>query len=993
MDRDQTAMIGVSIDLTQRNPYSARDALDALETYSDRNGATSPLERPAHSPNVYYLSSIHDQMEISLVKEPLGYLRGNRMSCNGECKLRRSLDHPFSRRSFLYSKVKLDPRKYDNLSDEDWKEEFEKRQDDRRNFIYPEGIGALSLYHKKPVVGLIVVKLQPAFFLYKLDKTNCKCNFRECIHTFLEASGLYEDADFCMLSSLGVNDLYILLRAANPMDILRRAEALRYACCCNTPDECKDSRTINWETPQGCDNAQCPIVFDTYTFLGFPACLKEQLRTKPGFLSAHNATKVHYEIQMKLNLNTKVPDVVRSIEGYFSDNLEIHQMAGRFDLLMRGEIPLDNLIELYCKELEPDSDFPSPHAVNFTVGRLLLPYEDKAREFLKARVEVPEDERKIARYEGATAEEAAKKFLAKQHELACEMRDKIARFSKEDAIHSTEFVDHMSLIDSLFSMHARGCRLLYEGFAPDEYEDVRKFFTQFFDRLNQLLDKYESLQGGQQRECLSTIFHGIRGFYEKFSTLLNDRLVIGMPLYESTQNTIYAVGAFEELIQCCRSFVMNLREVLVAVTEKVDNTKEFIRYMIVPIEFGSARSNHLFDFDPCISQPTNDGSYRTEPLVTIEMSMNVILNIRSSMCLLAHELGHYIGIIRRPSRVKAYVDCVSIFFVNGFCTALELLAHPHTNYETYSASTTFLLATKDMLSEAVEDTRHLEYCMKAMMNCMNTVMTAMSAGTPVGNCQGLTDKQRLFVKQLIMQYDRYDLCTLISETSSAFLPLVHMHMAEALRCCLDLEREICADGVMITMLNLSAEDFLSTISLSLDTWGEDEPLEHSVVSTKELGRANAYDSAKIPIRIIAGMMHVGMKDADFVDCLNRARKESDFSSVEKLILAQIDDLKNRAGNQQYDALLDFAKDALEKKDSLIMNLLYTRLVHKFMVKTGLELRKAIDNLDKETDAGKARNRLRELYQRICECTTGEPTLEPINVFFEFLKKEKSRGVV
>jgi len=390
-------------------------------------------------------------------------------------------------------------------------------------------------------------------------------------------------------------------------------------------------------------------------------------------------------------------------------------------------------------------------------------------------------------------------WAKEQHESVIKLFEHVIKNKASDPDYS----HLLPIFHGLSALHAQGCMSFFNSSSWCAFNDARKFFVAFYHQLSTIF--MEDLEGETDKEyvrnVLSDIYDSLLTAQNSFAGLFHDRMVTDMSMRENSRPGFYYAGSYEALLKGYSAWVGKLTKLVVkmendwAITAGVvdtgqdDNSTGFI---FVPIENYVIRSSTLF--------PMRNGDGR---LIVYKMPLDEMLDFHHALPSLAHEVGHYKGILLRESRVDAYLSMVSCLFAHLIAKELRermYVKFPANALEPFAVKlheellTYLKLKTKDVCPYL----HHIKYaCIKAYNEFVNRALSLPN------------DDMKPLLKALTTLYHEADAVLLMTNGGRLFDQMLEDLFHYALSDCLGILRECYADLIAIRFLDLSAEAFLN----------------------------------------------------------------------------------------------------------------------------------------------------------------------------------------
>lgn len=418
--------------------------------------------------------------------------------------------------------------------------------------------------------------------------------------------------------SFSGDDIYILINA-------------------NSWDACEKLITGFLKQLSRTDNYTKSNFYQTYTILGYDRVLEEPDKQE----KYKNILDQFYNINMRMQTIPGISPadaehaVKRAIE-----NAKIKSVVGHYDLDIFARIMMRDFVRLFApKELlgwysqisigtETSIDFAVTHDEESSYKKRINQVSDQYFSYMK-------DQRD---------------WLKEQLDKCRKIHDQCKKCGIPE-----------ELTDKLLSLYRVVCQRLVKPQIWGAYTDVRRLIQRYFFLLEKE-SQYEILTAKKKTELVDSMV----SMMEEISVLVNDRIYIDYPSFEHVDNNVYEKGAYEDLIQSLRKWMQMLEEYAWHIADKSnsntivnredDNNDLFhVEFSLAPILYGQTISNLLF--------PSANHAKR---LVTVHVSSGEMVKIKEILPSLAHEVGHYAGIVNRMERMRTLFSCSCVILVYAY---------------------------------------------------------------------------------------------------------------------------------------------------------------------------------------------------------------------------------------------------------------------------------------------------------------------------------------
>jgi hypothetical protein len=837
--------------------------------------------------------------------------------------------------------------------------------------------------------ALVSVKPRHQFIAAK------RCGICECVKNFLEREKVYgflNEAEYCVMNSLSFDDAYVLIGTDNPKDILELAHKVNLRSCngnCNNqavPDsvirksiitasktikkllseedakqyakafpcvnEClniilswidnaEDYRDCNvlidradplrkyiesqrytkepdafkkllWHI--NCYNAvrMCgplPVVLSTNTVIGYQRGLtKDKLHKKD--------VKIAFEMQMQTKPGANFIYATKAYREKFDIAL------GRYDLSWKGN-SLEDLIGLY------KNFFRGHHPLRQGARHILLECD-------KNYMLQPEDECVIKTQEEMFIEDSllSNAWAIEGHRKAV----KLFRKLRKDA-SKYPFLD--PLINEMDKLHMQGCSKLFYAMHSHEFEDARKFFDQLYDILADLFDELND--SNNQLFHAKMIASGLEQILKDLSALFHDRMILD--IYENTRPTLYATGAYENVLKRYSDWIKDLRSILCKLENNNNVSTDRLDFLLVPVERDTIHSDNLFPLS--VKEPS---------IITYATTFDNMLNIHNALPLFTHEVGHYWGIVGRIERVKTFWSMVAYFYSVRLTRGLCL--HSYSKITT-NAVRTYTEQLADSLqkyfiyrgSNEVNGCHSLDivekYCKEWIDDFVERVIYNPSS-----------EEERNLVEKFVKLYRGLGCTHLICKEGKLLASLSEEVTNYDIDLCKSHVRESYSDIIMIRLLKMSTEDYFRVfLSVMIENSNQLSNISDNIEERGQLLR----DSA----RILSALLQLD-DDTEKMpyEVLNEIpqRVQTVTNTVSQMF---IDNRYPLEWKTKWEALRDTMVMMVEKteyhKEAREVVPIW-RLSAPYLYRSGQEIERKLKILEKEPDS--VLHKIRSLYRNI-----------------------------
>lgn len=633
------------------------------------------------------------------------------------------------------------------------------------------------------LLALVGIKFKRSYFAAAHNKNEYYLLLQNKMNELYQSEE-FECLKYMLLHSLGADDLYILIRGNDPVQILKFVHKLRES---KFSYMAEDKQTKNEM-----------IILENHTHIGFHMGLDLEERA----CNFNKLQEVNFKFEMQVR--SAIPDTVESIRSQLmQNNFEVYRSGERYDLIAyTHSINIVALIQLYQTNAVINwmlEDYDKYQAIS-TNGRFLYDYMKSDDQNEKAPIE----------YNHATKE--AKEFFRHLEDVENMNLTKLLCSDLEGK----------ESVDKLMRLYQFGIQRLFYTAYWGEFRDIRYFMLHFLQRLL----SYKDLSRDEQEEIKGRVAGSIDVFNENISAVLYDRLLLGIGMRENVRDDVYKTGAYEELIQLYRIWIREIRGIYYCIAKKnVKYKTMFFHALFVPSEAKDILSKELFETCGAMVKESNVNNserirneLQKQALVLFQMGTENLWRFNASFICLAHEVGHYLFVYDEMERCKLFVKMLSNYFAYSLEEFLVSIYNPRLPLglvpELRVQVAQNLINVFDMekyqgeFASCFRQTR-LEF--NEMIDYMFEFILTYSSRTHAHADNLLASPKHIpFTSSIVEYLNAYDFYALISDSGFLAVRLKEL-FADAQQICKSLICETCADFLPHKLLQLTNDNMASSI--------------------------------------------------------------------------------------------------------------------------------------------------------------------------------------
>jgi hypothetical protein len=493
---------------------------------------------------------------------------------------------------------------------------------------------------------------------------------------------------------------------------------------------------------------------------------------------------------------------------------------------------LHELIDIYHNKPFQTKNEKEVNTIQHTSGYFMMRKEDikKVDKYIKVK---KDNEENIANLKIELFEEdtwIANQWMKKRYDIGGVKFKEYRGLSEDEEINrkaiafleSFPFLD--TFIDELDRLHLLGCQRFFNTLNWYEFKDAARFFVGFFVKFNETYELLRDSDDAEKYLYVYMLVEDLKKPLRDLNELLNDRLVPDMIMCENVRHSRYSTGAYEMILKCYSNWLKHLRGILLDVEASHSNTE-----IISPTR---SRSADL----PFLLVPGGD-SIHAHPLfrlcasfnmpVLFHVNMDKMLEINDCLALFAHEIGHYAGLIGKRHGVDTYFHMVSGTFAHQtalrLCTLHFVKTAPETaKYFISKLGKSLYEYIKEYAKEIENRKDHVrkkgltepdiaEILVEDIFEkiAQKEIFKNWKRGSDISALSTCEQAEVRLADAFIDLYDILGVASLISTEGHVFFGLLNNVKDEA-RKCKRLLSECYADMIMIRVLEMTTEEFMST---------------------------------------------------------------------------------------------------------------------------------------------------------------------------------------
>jgi len=534
-----------------------------------------------------------------------------------------------------------------------------------------------------------------------------------------------------------------------------------------------------------------PVILQTHTIVGYK---KKPIEELENLKCLDREIFLGMQVQTKSGANFMYFDEKFYDSHFAKEDLPLSIVLGRHDHSLRKQISIKKFMSWYMRHpKEIEEEYYS--AIRHYSGHLLIKDEDKRNlnAMTDAEKETLGQQARMFQEDICLSNSWARDRYAYVAELLSTLR------SYDDMFAEFPFLE--GLINEIDRLHMQGCRKLFYAMTLHEFEDTRKFFDAFYETLEEIFSILNDKSSLHRNYSAMMIAKGLKIILKSLSALFNDRMVLDMSMYENTRPSLYATGAYGVLLKSYSDWIKIVRGLLMKV-ERNTARRDRLNFILVPVEEDVIHSYNLF---PLLENK--------QCLVVYGTTFDKMLDITNALPMFVHEVGHYLGILGRETRVKTFLRMIS--YVYSVRLARELC------YRSRSPISPAIVRTH---TEKLSDSLYAYF--EVYFEKMGFAHMYMDHAA--GHCKKLfndflceklyspeLDAEKALVCDFVNLYGMLNCASLISK-QSRFLESLSAAAAteKAVWLCKAHLKEAYADIIMIQMLEMDTVDYIRVLLTS-----------------------------------------------------------------------------------------------------------------------------------------------------------------------------------
>lgn len=484
-----------------------------------------------------------------------------------------------------------------------------------------EQVMQLSCFEGKSVEDAPLIAFVSIGALYKsaenpLQAIELEKRVKECIEGFKPQLMARDVVFYSLYQSLSIDDVYLLLQTNSWSISTKIVDHIRIQL-----NECNRSSDTGF--------------IQTYTVLGYSRSLEniEEQNKYKDILEQKYSISSHVQTIPGINFEELASEFKKKFQGAV-----IQRIAGSFDLNIDVTTSLYELIDLLN-----DSRFFGWHGVSLKSDTLVL-FELEKTQFNNGR-----NEEVNQRFN--TAVNCQKKWIKDRNGIGDRLNKELEKLKVPDALRM-----------ELLSLHRDCCQRLVRPQIWGAYQDVSNVIERYFDLLLREAEELLKKDLASQVNGRKLLMQSMEYMIDMLSILSNDRIFLDFPSLEDTSNSVYEKGAFEELIQGLTGW-MQLLERYAFYMDNSD-TELSMENEKRRLSLDNELFHCMFIFVPRLYCQTKTvfqmpSFERRKRIAVVHASAKEMVQLNEILPTLAHEVGHYAGIIDRDVRFLLVIVCVS----------------------------------------------------------------------------------------------------------------------------------------------------------------------------------------------------------------------------------------------------------------------------------------------------------------------------------------------
>jgi len=360
-------------------------------------------------------------------------------------------------------------------------------------------------------------------------------------------------------------------------------------------------------------------------------------------------------------------------------------------------------------------------------------------------------------------------------------------------------------------LHAQAMNKFYMALVWKEFNTARSFWEKFFKKIEREFDYFNSheCKMKDRADYALMIYASMRNFRETMSGILNYRITLDMSMRTNTTGSVYATGAYEDLLKGYRIWIRRIISVLCEIANLNEMDKSEYSFGLRPTsstdDSNMIYSDHLFPL-----------SETNGLLVIFGQPFDRMLDIQRSLMLWGHEVSHHIGLIDPENRTKAFFHMVT----RGFARYLadNLASRTYAKIPTIALETQIINIADSMYKflddkcrTSGTDIKNINNLVANILDWTKAIFSELGSNTIVEN-----EPDNPFIKSIIELYDVLDDLAQLTDDGPLSTPFLEEILnAHVLVRCEEIVSELSADMAMIHLFTASEEEYFDVLLDSL----------------------------------------------------------------------------------------------------------------------------------------------------------------------------------
>ena len=377
--------------------------------------------------------------------------------------------------------------------------------------------------------------------------------------------------------------------------------------------------------------------------------------------------------------------------------------------------------------------------------------------------------------------------------------------------YKDEFPLLHSMINEISFLNVQGCRRFFFALTWNEFKTARAFFGKFYKRIESEFAVLCDLKGARTDYALM-LYLSMLQFKDVMSSVFNERMMLDMSMRKNTRTGIYATGAYEVVLRQYRNWIRELHALLNMFTKKACGVEVNMNFLLVPKIEAVPSSTHLLQ----MSKVNDDNCAST--FVIYRTSFDKMMEFDKTLALYVHEVGHYVGIVRRERRVKIYLSMVAAMLAESIARNLCRRSYVKVSVDVVEDQKNKLVKSLYNYFEAERKSMinhekvHLDFVKRQCIIWYGNFLNSVHSDFPVSQAMQAS------LKEFVNLYDVLNATPLLTKDGVLFIELLDQDRVDNIvDICVDIVRESWADALMLLVLNLSEDKFFDIMVSALES--------------------------------------------------------------------------------------------------------------------------------------------------------------------------------